>query len=63
MATVALTAREYNALRVRAALAVHWATAARHINPQNGGGDGGACRGDSGSGGIGLRNPATRAGI
>jgi hypothetical protein len=57
MPTVSLTAREYNELRVRDALAAHRATAPRHTNPQNGGGDEGACRGIAGRPGPPLADP------
>jgi hypothetical protein len=41
MPTILLTVREYNDLRVRAAIAAHRATAARNGNAPNGAGEGG----------------------
>jgi hypothetical protein len=57
MPTVSLTVREYNDALVAAALAAHRATVARHPNPQNGGGDEGACRGIAGRQGPPFANP------
>ena len=58
MLTVSLTVREYNDALVRAALAVHWASAAaRYETPQNGGADEGARRGIAGRPDEPLANP------
>jgi hypothetical protein len=60
MPTVPVTAHQYNDAMVHTALV---AAARIHRNPGNGRSEGGGRYRDSGSGGIGLRNPATRAGI